>query len=587
MTQTNWAGRKLGNRYVLEELLGQGGMSAVYKATDPNLQRVVAVKMIHPHLSGNQEFVQRFESEAAAVAQLRHPNIIQVYDFDNDEGTYYMVLEFVPGETLQERLKRLNDAGRKMPPKVAVKYAQEVCEAVEYAHQRDMIHRDIKPANIMLNVQGHAILMDFGIAKIVGGQQHTATGAVIGTALYMSPEQIRGMKIDGRSDVYSIGVTLFEMVSGHPPFEADSAMSLMMMHVNDPIPDLRQIQSNVPPGLIAVIEKALAKDRDERFQSAAEMARALGDALSDRRGAAASAAGAVTPLAPDATYVESPTAVAGSAAAPPSDATYVESAAAGALVGAASSPPQGPPIEPTARVGAVGGPSATYQSPPPPPGGTSGTMPFGAAGESAPPQRKINPLLIGGVVAVLLILCLGVGGYYAFNAFSGDEPTLVANQDEVLSTATLEEAVTPTEAEPTATTPPTATSPPTATLPPTDTPTPTLSPTPTIPPGIPYVVITNITIEGSYYVVEYETYEYTEQLPGMHVHFFFDTVPPEEAGSPGSGPWKLYGGPRPFKGYALNNRPAGAAMMCALVANPNHSVQPDSGTCYPLPDVEQ
>ena len=192
MTKSKWIGRNLSNRYHIDELLGQGGMSAVYKATDPNLKRVVAIKIIHPHLSNDSDFVKRFEEEATAVAQLRNPGIIQVFDFNRDEDVYYMVLEFVPGETLQEHLRRLHDSGRKLSVRNAIEYVAEVCDALDYAHQRGMIHRDIKPANLMLNVTGQVILMDFGIAKIVGGQRHTATGAVVGTAMYMSPEQIRG-----------------------------------------------------------------------------------------------------------------------------------------------------------------------------------------------------------------------------------------------------------------------------------------------------------------------------------------------------------------------------------------------------------
>ncbi len=246
MAQSSWIGQTLGNRYLIEELLGQGGMSAVYKAEDPNLRRVVAVKLIHSHLSDDPQFVSRFEEEAAAVAQLRHPNIIQVFDFENDNETYYMVMEFVPGETLQDRLKRMNDADRRMDAKDAIAITAEICDALEYAHKRGMVHRDIKPANIMLNVQGQAILMDFGIAKIIGGKRHTATGAVVGTAIYMAPEQIKGEQIDARVDIYALGVTLFEMMSGHPPFEADSAMTTLMMHVNDPVPDLAAINPDVP-----------------------------------------------------------------------------------------------------------------------------------------------------------------------------------------------------------------------------------------------------------------------------------------------------------------------------------------------------
>jgi eukaryotic-like serine/threonine-protein kinase len=235
------------------------------------LKRVVAIKMIHAHLSDQHDFVRRFEEEAAAVAQLRHSNIVQVYDFNHDEGMYYIVLEFVPGETLQDRLKRLNKSGRSIPIEDGLRYMAQVCDAVDYAHERGMIHRDIKPANIMLSVYQTAVLMDFGIAKMMGGQQHTATGAVVGTAMYMSPEQIQGERLDERTDIYSLGVTLFEMIGGRPPFEADSAMTLMMMHINDPIPDIRQLKPDVPEDVVAILNMALAKKRANRYSSAAAM----------------------------------------------------------------------------------------------------------------------------------------------------------------------------------------------------------------------------------------------------------------------------------------------------------------------------
>jgi serine/threonine-protein kinase len=159
--QPSWIGHTIDGRYQIEALLGAGGMSSVFRATDPNLHRTVAVKLIHSHLSIDPEFVRRFEQEAAAVAQLRHPNIIQVYDFDHEGDTYYMVLEHVPGETLQNRLKALSDFGQRMSPAEAIQIMSTVCDAVAYAHQRNMIHRDLKPANVMLNPAGQPILMDF------------------------------------------------------------------------------------------------------------------------------------------------------------------------------------------------------------------------------------------------------------------------------------------------------------------------------------------------------------------------------------------------------------------------------------------
>jgi predicted Ser/Thr protein kinase len=513
----SWIGKRLGGRYMVEELLGQGGMSSVYKGTDPNLRRTVAIKMIHPHLSQDPQFVSRFEEEAAAVARIRHPNIIQVYDFDHDDDTYYMVLEYVPGQTLQDRLAELNAAGKRMPVAEARAVAASMCDALQYAHDRGMIHRDIKPANIMITDQGQAILMDFGVAKMVGGKQHTATGAVVGTALYISPEQVRGEEPDPRVDIYALGVTLFEMLSGQPPFEADSAMSTMMMHVNEPVPDLRQLNADVPPDLVAVVEKALAKDRDQRYQTAADMAKAL------RSASVKPADVAKTTVEP---VLEAPATVApGSVAGPPPPVS-----------GAGGTPP--PRVQAPAATGEGGGSI----------GGRRGLMAGGAA-------------IVG-----LLLVCLVVagGGFYWYSNFGpGAAPP----------------PPTPTETPAaTNTPPPTATTPP-----PTDTPEPTVEPTATDPIG-PFVRINSITLDGGRYVVDYETFGYIENLPGQHVHFFFNTVPPEEAGVPGNGPWYVYGGPRPFRGYGVSDKPSGATQMCTLSANPNHTVVPGSGNCVDLPD---
>jgi serine/threonine-protein kinase len=560
--QPTWIGKKLGGRYLIQELLGQGGMSAVYKAMDQNLNRVVAVKLIHPHLSGDPEFVRRFEEEAKAVAQLRHPNIVQVYDFDHDDDVYYIVFEFVPGETLQNRLKRLHEVGRSMDVELVQTVAADLADALDYAHSRNLIHRDIKPANVMLNVNNKPVLMDFGIVKIVGGTQHTATGAVMGTARYMSPEQIKGERIDERTDLYSLGVMLFEMAGGRAPFEADSAMTVMMMHVNDPVPDLRGLRPDVPPGLVRIINKALAKNRENRFERAAELSAALRSA--------------------DLDDVDEPA---------PAGATVLD-----APVTKPSTPEPSEEQEPAQEVGrGVTSPPASAGGGTPPPTGPS------VPGEGPAPRDRRRVALIGSAAAlvVLALVCVG-GALLLLNSglLGGDEETPpvaesnTPDPDEIASgnengegtgagaTNTPAPSETPVPATPT----PTDTPEPTNTLPPTDTPEPSPTPTPTVPPDIPYSRINDITLEGGSYVVSYETWEFTETLPGMHVHFFFDTVPPEQAGVPGGGPWFVYGGPRPFTGYTPNDRPAAAEEMCILVANPDHSIQLDSGNCYPLPE---
>lgn len=272
MKQSDWVGQTLNGRYKIEELLGQGGMSSVYKAYDPNLRRQVAIKIVHSHLSNDPSFIKRFEEEAAAIASLRHPNIVQVYDFNTDEDINYMVMEFVPGETLQARLKRLNKNQKKMSIAEAVNITTKINDGLSYAHERGMAHRDVKPANIMLDAKNQPVLMDFGIVKIIGSAGQTLTGAVIGTAHYMAPEVIRSETADQRSDIYSLGITLFEMLSGSPPYESDSAMTVMMMQMNDPLPNLKDKRGDIPDGLMVVLEKMTAKDRNLRYQSSEELA---------------------------------------------------------------------------------------------------------------------------------------------------------------------------------------------------------------------------------------------------------------------------------------------------------------------------
>jgi len=534
MAKSSLIGKTIGKRYVIEEMLGQGGMSAVYKATDPNLKRVVAIKVIHPHLSDNPDFVKRFEEEASSVAQLRHSGIILVHDFNKDEALdlYYMVLEFVPGETIQDHLKRLNDQNRKLSVSKAMEYMASICDAVDYAHQRGMIHRDIKPANLMLTTTGQAILMDFGIAKIVGGTRHTATGAVVGTAMYMSPEQIKGEQPDRRSDIYSLGVTLFEMLSGKPPFDADSAMTLMMMHVNDPVPNPRKLNPEIPEALVGIVNKSLEKDPGDRYQTAAQMAAALRNVLAGR------AAGPV-PSSKSTMVEDTPTLMKNA------QATTVEPVNMPKRTVVESSPMH--PIKGTMVE------SAPYTSP------YSTPM-----SQPAPkPKSRMTIPIIAGVIIVLI--CLVGGGLFLANQLFGGGP----NATEPPLATDTQAAATDVPVLPA-----------TELVIPTDTAIP-LTPTP----STPYVVILGIRVEGPLYAVDYEVHNFPDSA-NLHVHMFFNNVPPEQAGSPGSGPWKLtygqYGNP-PFTQYTLANRPSNATQLCALVANPNHSIQLNSGNCVDLP----
>lgn len=446
MNRPSWIGYTLGGRYNIEALLGQGGMSAVYRAYDPNLRRPVAIKLIHSHLSADPEFIGRFEEEAAAVAQLRHPNIVQVFDFNHDADVYYMVMEYLPGESLQDRLKALSAAQQRFPLTTTASIIGTVADAVAYAHERGTIHRDLKPANVMLMPQGQPVLTDFGVAKIIGGQRHTATGAVIGTPAYMSPEQVKGEHLDGRADIYSLGVMLFEMAAGRPPFEGDSAMTVMLKHINEPVPDIRKEVPDMPDGLVAIIEKALAKQPEQRFQSAAQLSAAL-------------RALAQTP--------NRPVDVSGNEAR----ATMMETG------GVAKEPPA--TLMQTSA-------APLRQSPPP-----AGPPPVPAPLEPAPlgPARKSPPwmLLIG--AGLVLILCLAIGGAAALVGskllFPAATSTLAATATasgqptRAVTVAVGTEVVQPT-VEPTAKATPEPTT--AVTEAPTEAPSPTVPPQPTAPP---------------------------------------------------------------------------------------------------------
>ena len=431
--------------------------------------------------------------------------------------------------------------------------------------------------------------MDFGIVKITGGVEHTATGAVVGTALYMPPELIRGEVPDLRADIYSLGVTLFEMISGRPPFEADSAMSLMMMHMRDPLPNMHHLRPDVPDEMIAVITKALGKEPSERYASMADLSAALKVVLEHlQAGVAAPTAPTEEAPGPDAavmaaagaTLVETPALI----PTKDEDRTVpdMQAAAPAAAVGLASDS-----AEP------VGGP-AVASSPVTPPNAEVASGSSFASPPGAGEGKKIRPAIwIGAIVIILIVVLGGIGIGMALSGNDGNEGTeqVAESNPPVIAVAAAVDDATPT-VTPTASPDPAIIAAlaqeltPTVTPSPTLPPTPTISPTPTFPPDIPFVRINGISMDDdSKYVVDYETSLYTEKLPGTHIHFFFDTVPPEYAGVPQSGPWILYGGPHPFSGYSQNQRPEHAMQMCSLVANPDHSVQPESGTCYDLPDV--
>ena len=252
-------------------------MAEVYRGYHPALDRYVAIKLLHPFLSDDPEFKDRFEAEARNVAKLKHSNIVQVYDFEYDitNDNYYMVMELINGPTLKDRLLELSHQQTTFPVGEAVRIVHSAAEALAYAHQRGMIHRDVKPANLMLDEDQRVVLTDFGIAKIVTGAQFTSSGGMVGTPAYMAPEQGLGEPGDERSDLYSLGVILFQFLTGRLPFDAETPLAVVLKHVNEPVPSVRTLAPHVPEELERIVGKSLAKDPDERYQSANEMANDL------------------------------------------------------------------------------------------------------------------------------------------------------------------------------------------------------------------------------------------------------------------------------------------------------------------------
>jgi serine/threonine protein kinase len=267
-------GQNLGKYRILEPL-GRGGMAQVYKAYHPQLDRYVAIKVLRSDLVEDAEFLARFQREARAVAALRHPHIVQIYDFDVHDDLYYMVMELLEGDTLKAYLNNLRVRGERLPLGETARIFIDVLDGLSYAHGEGIIHRDLKPANIMLTRHGEAVLTDFGIAQIVGGTQYTVAGALMGTLSYMAPEQGLEGHCDARSDIYSIGIAYFESLTGNVPFDADTPLAILMKHINDPLPMPRRLDPTIPEAFERVALKALSKRPDDRFQSATEMADSL------------------------------------------------------------------------------------------------------------------------------------------------------------------------------------------------------------------------------------------------------------------------------------------------------------------------
>lgn len=389
------APRLLGGRYQLSGPLGRGGMAQVFRARDTRLGREVAVKQLRVDLAGDPTFQARFRREAQAAAGLNHPNIVSVYDTGEEPDPItgisvpYIVMELVEGHTLREILRD----GRKILPQRALEFTQGVLDALSFSHKAGIVHRDIKPANVMLTSMGVVKVMDFGIARAVADTSATMTqtAAVIGTAQYLSPEQARGETVDARSDIYSAGCLMYELLVGRPPFQGDSPVSVAYQHVREnPVPP-SQLDPVVTPGMDAIVLKALAKDPAHRYQTAAAMRADIGRLLAGQPVTAT----LPVPVAPTPPVPVSPTVTLPTPSSGASGATVV-----------------------------LDNPSPTRVA---------------ARAITPPPQRRRSLGWLWGLLAFVLVVGTGVGAYFAVNPAARTEMVSVPNVYDRLPDAAVAE----------------------------------------------------------------------------------------------------------------------------------------------------
>jgi serine/threonine protein kinase len=271
------AGDVIAERYELLELIGRGGMSTVWKAHDRLLDRTVAIKVLHEQFTQDEEYVERFRREARSVAQLSHPNIVTVIDRGEDQGRQYIVFECVEGENLKQLIERTGP----LPVRDALLLALQMARALGFAHDRGLIHRDVKPQNVLLNEDGQAKMTDFGIARSVDVEGVTITGTVLGTSEYIAPEQARGQRVDALTDVYSLGVVLYELLTGSVPFQGENFVAVALRHVNEPAPSVLERRPDCPPRVGLAIERAMAKRPEDRFESMSELVAELEACLAE------------------------------------------------------------------------------------------------------------------------------------------------------------------------------------------------------------------------------------------------------------------------------------------------------------------
>jgi tRNA A-37 threonylcarbamoyl transferase component Bud32 len=293
-------GTQLGGRYRLDAQVGAGGMSTVYRAFDATLERRVAIKLMHRDIAADQDQLERFRREARAVAQLSHPHIVGVIDAGEEDGRPYIVFEYVEGETLKERIRRFG----RLPVDEAIAYAIEIARALGAAHARGIVHRDVKPQNVLVDEEGSAKVTDFGIARSMDDSGLTAEGRVLGTTDYVSPEQALGHDVNGQSDIYSLGIVLYEMLTGDVPFHGENQVSVAMKHVREDLPDVKKRRPEITAGLAAILDRMTCKDLRKRYPDAltlqADLEEALGREL-NRTGRSTGEATAVLQTLPERT----------------------------------------------------------------------------------------------------------------------------------------------------------------------------------------------------------------------------------------------------------------------------------------------
>lgn len=272
-------GKLLGGRYEIEKVIGEGGMAMVYRAKDILLHRTVAVKVLRSQFGTDEDFIARFHREAQAAASLSHPNVVNTYDLGQEDGVYYIVMEYVEGGTLKEYITE----HAPLPVEDAVNIAIQICDALDHAHHHHIIHRDIKPHNILMGKNGRIKVTDFGIARAVTSATITHTGSVLGSVQYFSPEQAKGIMTDAKSDLYSLGVVLYEMLTGHLPFDGDSPISVALKHLQDPYIHAKELRPELPQSVDNVIVRVMAKDPVFRYETAHEMLEDLRTCLTPER----------------------------------------------------------------------------------------------------------------------------------------------------------------------------------------------------------------------------------------------------------------------------------------------------------------